>query len=152
MDVCFAPLRKEHETHAKARFSITVLPPALTGLTWSIMEERLLSRLGESAILAAISGTLNDLAPQLRGHIHASRGPTTHATGTEPEQREAFTQLHQSFGFLLFSARQSSPLILFVEQEMKPFLDAFGQPKAREITRHFDFDLDGMRHTALSRP
>ena len=34
--VCLAHFRSEHETHAKARFSTLVGPPAVRGTTWSI--------------------------------------------------------------------------------------------------------------------
>ena len=54
--------------------------------------------------------------------------------------------INETLGFALFGSSQFCARILFVEQFLKPMLHSARKPEARQITRHFDSKLDGVRH------
>src|SRR2546428_288588 len=78
------------------------------------------------------------------GTAMRSRRPATRALGTQANQGEDFTQVHQSLSFAFFRCRQTLSLVLLVQEFLKAFLNTPGQPKSGQVTRHLYFNFDGL--------
>ena len=76
----------------------------------------------------------------------SSNGPTTQTLRAESKQGEEIGEIHQTLGLAFFRRCQRMPLVLLVEQRAEPFGNAFGQSELGQVARHFDFEMDGLRH------
>ncbi len=73
------------------------------------------------------------------------------ALGSKAEQGEDLAQIHQALGLAAFSGQRRSTISL-VQECLKALLHGFGEPKARQVSRHLELDLNGLSHEATTIP
>ena len=110
------------------------------------VKHRLLSRLRQPAKLTAIPRSPDDFAPQMAAELHASSVTMAQPLRAHPQQRQQLRQVHQACRFPFFAGRKRSSRVLPVQQLLQPPLHAFRQMEPGQITRHLDFDLNGLTH------
>jgi hypothetical protein len=102
-----------------------------------------LSRLGQTAIFAAVAGTRDDRPSQLGRDRHGLTHWSPGAGGAEAEERKKLREIYQALRFLAFGCGERAGCLLFVEQGLKAVLHAGRQAEISQIVGHFNFKVEG---------